>query len=388
MNGRTSPPRRRLVCRVVRTRSRATMPTTALHALTPRLRACARSRRPRGSPAGTRSRSMPGGGRGELDHRLALARDADPEAPLGTQHASQPPRAREAPAPGAPPRPLDLGDLGADRSHGARRGRHRPRRDRGRAAPPGRPAPPPRDSGWRRGPWCRARAAPRRGWSRSARGARDRARRWARRGSAGRAGAAWRGRCRPAAATLRRAAARAERRAAPRPARSMAAATAERTRRPPSPASRAANRRFSSTVRSPSTLVSWNTSPRRRRTGRLLAHDVVPENRAPSPRVGASSVASSSIAVVLPAPFGPSRPTRDADRHLEVQRVEGSDAAVVAPEPSGGDRRRVALTRAAARRRSRGRRTRRRRRARAAPRRSDAGAGSACRPGRHWRRRR
>ena len=51
-------------------------------------------------------------------------------------------------------------------------------------------------------------------------------------------------------------------------------------------------------------------------------------------------MASSSIAVVLPAPLGPSRPTSAPGRNLEVKRVEGADAAVVAPEPRGVDRRR------------------------------------------------
>ena len=128
-----------------------------------------------------------------------------------------------------------------------------------------------------------------------------------------------------------------------------------RAREPARRARRAARRRarFSSTVSRPSTLVSWNTSPSRRRTARRARAPRRGRRPGPLPRVGASSVASSSIAVVLPAPFGPSRPTSAPARHhrgraRRARARRRSRARALRPRSA------AALTPAAARRESRG----------------------------------
>ena len=67
---------------------------------------------------------------------------------------------REAPAPAAPrPAPRSRRPRRPTPARSAVGGVLRPRPARATAGPPGRRAPPRRGSGWRRGPWCRARAA-------------------------------------------------------------------------------------------------------------------------------------------------------------------------------------------------------------------------------------
>ena len=66
------------------------------------------------------------------------------------------------------------------------------------------------------------------------------------------------------------------------------------------------------------------------------------------PRVGASSVASRSIAVVLPAPLGPSRPTSAPGATARSRASSARVVAVVASQPLGLDgERRAAHARAA-----------------------------------------
>ena len=49
-----------------------------------------------------------------------------------------------------------------------------------------------------------------------------------------------------------------------------------------------------------------------------------------SPSVSLIRLQTALISVVLPAPFGPSRPKKLPDGHLEVERVEREGAVVVA----------------------------------------------------------
>ena len=121
--------------------------------------------------------------------------------------------------------------------------------------------------------------------------------------------------------------------------RSSASSTACRASRVPNPASRAANSRFSSTVSSPSMHGSWNTSPRLRRMADRSATRSWPNTRA-VPRDGPSSVASSSMVVVLPGAVGTQQADQCAAGDGELKRIERASRTVVAPESRGLDRRR------------------------------------------------
>ena len=65
-----------------------------------------------------------------------------------------------------------------------------------------------------------------------------------------------------------------------------------------------------------------------------------PKSRA-TPRDGLSSVASTSIVVVLPGAVRAEQPDDRAGGNLEIERVERAGRSVVAPEPDGFDGRRA-----------------------------------------------
>ena len=262
-----------------RVRSRATMPCTVLHALTQAAAAsaslaCGRSRRPPATWAGARSARSRARAPASSTTASPRAGDADAVAALGAEHrprGAQPAqRARQPLGAGT----LDLRDLLAQLARGARPACRRPRPARGRAAPRGRPARPRPGSASRRERWCRARGARRRAGSTCA------SRCSGSRPTVGSSRIRRSGWCRvaramssqpaPAAGELAAPAARARGAEAGALDRVRHRRAGERVRRGRRGA--AANRRFSSTVSSPSMLVSWNTQAEPAADGRALAH--------------------------------------------------------------------------------------------------------------------
>ena len=68
----------------------------------------------------------------------------------------------------------------------------------------------------------------------------------------------------------------------------------------------------------------------RRRTRVAVAHDVQPADAAHVPRSGMTSVASMRSSVVLPAPFGPSRPVIAPSAAVNETAVHGLHLAALA----------------------------------------------------------
>src|SRR5205085_2215826 len=93
---------------------------------------------------------------------------------------------------------------------------------------------------------------------------------------------------------------------------------------------------FSAAVSSPSRLGSWNTMPKARRTssGSLTGSWPAIESR---PSLGASTVVSILIVVVLPAPLGPRNPKMTALRHRERDVVDRGEAVEALDEIAGLD---------------------------------------------------